>query len=491
MFIDYAESFSDLELVPETIRRICADGTHNIALVATCRGSAHQKVTDLLVTITPRLLDLEEGRGTVDSFDGWVAAKILRHFAVPNATVVAEVCKAFPVLAAFAGYLHKHNPGKFDGQFGNLAETRSFVDWAAQRIRLIVQRLADDGTQEGLAEIALRLPMPIREVDSLRSESALKGILIDILLADRWIEQDGATVAAAHDVFADALIARHIFESSALAQDRLRRLLTKALGSPHFSRVVSALNRLASHEKYGDLSGKKAFEALLDHDRAATLQAASLLVNTHLVDNPELIELLAAHHDLRIELSENPSAHLPISHAAEWYANDGKQTVSAELAAAALDQAVEAAAFHPHPSNMVLRCAFVYDPEKYTDPVAQRISTEPVSPQTHFLLVAMLRHGVSPDEISDKVNVWLKQCEALSEASFVYQSWLDAMERGTLFANRSANGSNSIANRSAIGTGRVRSWLDAPCSRTIRLLEQIGQGSSSIKAGSTPMESWT
>ena len=171
-FIDYAEAFPALEGVAEMLRRLGEDVRHQVRLIASCRHSGLQRVTDALTDLEPEELLLDSDEARPAGYDAWVVESILGHFKVPEAAQIAPLCAGLPVLAAFAAFLYRHKPANFREQFGNLVGVTDFTRWSDRRIEAIAGRRPDrDAAERALAEIALRLPMPLGEAETLRAGS--------------------------------------------------------------------------------------------------------------------------------------------------------------------------------------------------------------------------------------------------------------------------------------------------------------------------------
>ncbi len=209
VFIDYAEAFLELDQISEAATRLASDGRHRLAILASTRLSSLQQVTDRLIDLQTETTDLSQRIGP-DGYADWVVNKITRHFGIPQADEIARTCKGLPVMAAFAGFLFQKDREQFNHQFGNLAAVRDFSGWASVRLMALEERFRPQPVQSLLADLAVRLPMPKTEADAFRASDSLRRDVFDILKADRWIEAEGDAYSAAHDVLADAILARHL-----------------------------------------------------------------------------------------------------------------------------------------------------------------------------------------------------------------------------------------------------------------------------------------
>ncbi|SOC10152.1 hypothetical protein SAMN05877809_10575 [Rhodobacter sp. JA431] len=424
LFVDYAEACEDLEGFATEMGRLALEGGHQLSLLASTRASSIQQVLDRLSALAPEetVLDPEAD----PAFDAWVVRKILAHFAVPEAEAVAQSCSGLPVMAAFAGFLLQSDKAQFEKQFGNLAAVKDFADWSARRLQAIEDRFQGQLVRRLLAELAVRLPMPEAEVEAFRATSEVHDQLFAVLRADHWIEPEGAGFAAAHDVLADAMLARHLSEMPKDEQLRLQTLLIAALTEGRLDRCLAAVDRLGAHPVFARLSGCKAVKTLLRRDRERTLAALPMLAQSRLLPPSDLIAVLAEEPDVGDRLAKEPQSHLVLARAAEWaalHAGDAMPRATAEVALAA---PLATATDWPNPSNIILRCAHAFDPARYEGRVLDRIVAEPGALSTHYLLVSLLRWGTPPETVRPHLLKWLPQNETARKASFVYKSWLDA-----------------------------------------------------------------
>ncbi|WP_205747869.1 hypothetical protein, partial [Devosia sp. FKR38] len=425
LFIDYAEAFEELDRLPEAAARLASDGRHRLAILASTRSSSLQKVTDQLTDLHPEATNPSE-RTIQDGYADWVVRKIVAHFGIPQADEIARTCKGLPVMAAFAGFLFQKDRAQFDLQFGNLAAVKDFSGWASVRIKAIEDRFPSEPVQGLLADLAVRLPMPKAEVDAFRASSDLRRDVFDILKADRWIEAEGDAYSAAHDVLADATLARHLSAMPGIEQDRVQDIGRTALNDDRLDRFMAALDRLGDHPVFQKLSGKALIEALMACDDEKTLAALPSLIKSRLLPPSELIALLASSDVLRTRLSEAPEAHVTLARAAEWAATKGRTVIDRATAELALNVPLGSAVAFQHASNMVLRCAHAFDPERFHNDVIEQLFAARVALDSHYLIVSLLKWGTQPDEVLPHLGPWLAGNGTALKASFVYQAWLDA-----------------------------------------------------------------
>ena len=425
LFIDYAEVFDELDQLPGALLRLARDGRHRISILASTRSSSIQRVTDRLTEIEISELALWNDPGQ-DGYDAWVVRQILDYSEMPDAEAVAKSCSGLPVMAAFAAFLYRRDRFRFNEQFANLAAVKDFADWATTRLKCVEDKFQGQSVQRILAELAVLLPMPMVEAEAFRATSDTNRDLFEVLKADHWVEPDGQVFSAAHDVLADAMLARHLSGIHGSEQDRLQDLLFQALAEDRLDRCLAVVDRLGQHPVFERLSGRRAVEELLRLDRPKTLAQLPALVQSRLLAPADLIELLAASEELRLRLADAPHAHLSLARAAEWAATKGRDKIDRASVTTALTEPLAKAAARPNTSNIVLRCAHAFDPARYRDAVFERLKREPHHIDSHYLIVSLLKWEPTPQNVLPHLKDWLDWNNHAFKASFVYTSWLDA-----------------------------------------------------------------
>jgi len=293
--------------------------------------------------------------------------------------------------------------------------------------------------------------MPAGEYYALRSPNDETVRLLDVLRADRWIELDSGGITAAHDIFADALVARYVFEAGGSINDRAGDVLSDASDAGAFDRALIALNRLAAHERFGDIDGVSIVGRVRARNPGAVTAARELVLKTRLPDDRACIRMLSAFPDLAKAVAEDMFCDGPLSYLAELTAatkDEGWREQASVILQPFLDRAVD----RPHNSNMVLRRALRLLPWRYRDRALAWIAGEPTRSETHFLLVAWLQSGLPQEQIAADLEVWLTGGGMTDpKASFVFDAWLDAAARLDPAA---------IATKSAAVEPLVLAWLE-------------------------------
>ena len=451
LVIDYAEAAKALFELAQEMEGVNRDGGHHFRFIATCRASARATVKEAL---EERAYEVIEFSGKPDDrYANWVVGKILASNRIPNAEDISDVCAGIPVLAAFAVFLFQQFTTEFEAHFSQIHRGDNFAEWEDKRLRLALEarHLDSQATRRQLAVIAASLPLSVDEYNALRARNDEAVRLLDLLQADRWIEFDGGGLTAAHDIFADAIAARYIFETVATITDRAGDVLSDAMDAGSFDRALIALNRLAAHQGFGEIDGLAVIKRVHTRNPEPVLAARDLLLRIRLPDERTSIHILDTLPDIAEAVAADMSSDGPVSHLAEVSAaskDDGWRDESTRILQPFLDRAVE----RPHRSNMVVRRALRLLPARYRDQALTSIRREPTRSETHFLFVAWLQSGLPLEEISADVKIWFVDGgETDPRASFVFPAWLDAA--ATLDKTDTAA---HIANVEA----HVLAWLD-------------------------------
>jgi hypothetical protein len=426
LIIDYAEAAASLLGLAHAMERANRDGKHQFRFVATCRASAISAVKEALEDSAYRVIEFS-GRPD-DRYNNWVVNKILLSADVPRLDEVASVCGGIPAIAAFAVFLSKQYPERFDSQFGQIHRGDDFSIWADKRLKLALsaQNLDDFSTRRRLATLAARLPLPANEYQFHRSLSDETTRLLDLLQFDRWIEPDGEGIAATHDIFADAIITRYVFETSATITDRVGDVLSDSMDAGAFDRAFIALNRLAAHRQFEEIDGLTAIRRAHARNPLAVIASHKLLLRIRIPNYKTSVRLLDEFPDVASAIAADASCDGLLAYLAESAAvsaNEAWRNEAGRILQPLLDLAVERTQW----SNIVVRRALRLLPERYRQQALGWIRREPTRSETHFIFVAWLLSGLPPDEISFDLNVWLaNKGRSDLKASFVLSAWLDA-----------------------------------------------------------------
>ena len=283
-----------------------------------------------------------------------------------------------------------------------------------------------DTASREAAGLGPRLPLSVSEYYALRGRKDETARLADLLETDRWIETRSDEIAAAHDIFADTLVARYVFEARATITSRVGDVLSDAMDGDAFDWALTAINRLAAHKWFGEIDGVAAITRVYARNPAPVIAAHELLLKIRIPDERTCVRLLNALPDIAAAVAADMSCDGPLSYVAEVAAESADERWrdnAALILQPLLDRAIE----RPHLSNMVVRRSLRCLPARYRNHALAWIRRYPTLSETHFLFVAWLRSGLPLDEIAADLDHWLVNGgNTDSRSSFVYQSWLDA-----------------------------------------------------------------
>ena len=302
-----------------------------------------------------------------------------------------------------------------------------FDKWTIRRIGGLVASHTGDrrAAERTLARISLALPLSLDKFEAFESESEANRALIGALRDDRWIEREGDGYAAAHDVLADALAARWLFESDNAATERAADLLREAARHGNLGPALIALERLAPHPKFEEIDGAMVVDELVSRHPAETVKSLALMLAGSLLSLKEKLELLHRSDFLRERIRQDRTLDVNLSHLAA-------EVVYRKLAAnsfppiSTLVDLLEHAWTQPQYSNQLLRRAYALDPARFRGRVHANIAAFPRAEATHFLLAQMLRSGEPPEALLYQVRLWLEYNGTSRRASHVYDAWLRA-----------------------------------------------------------------
>jgi hypothetical protein len=425
LLVDYAEAAHELPRIADAVEHVTSNSGLRMRVIATCRASAGNQVRDGLGVLAFEEKSLGSAKAGETAFVSWVAQSILALEALPWRDRIELVCRDVPALAAFAVFLHRRHPRQFNTQFGALHELEDFEKWAAHRIAALVGVTGANRheAERSLARIALSLPLPASRLEAITAENPAFRSLTRTLIDDRWIEREEGQYHAAHDVLADALAARWLFETESAATDRTLDILQHAGDADEFERNLIALERLAPHPKFGEIEGRELVAELAV--RRADEVAGSLrqLLSGLLLSTEDKLDLLYEHPAIRERARTDRLLDGPVSYVAEQTAKKGLRPDDPSVAA--LLDLLDHATLHDQPSNMILRRAYALDPARFRTRAIGNLAFFPTAEPTHFLLVQMLRSGEPAASLESWVRYWADHNATASRASFLYRTWLE------------------------------------------------------------------
>ena len=325
-FVDYAEIVDSLREIAEALDRINELQGHELRLIATCRTSALTAVRSDLADLDPIqiLLSAEVAPDPQDtSYARWVVENILNYACVPNRAEIARICDGTPALAAFAAFLYQKQHEQFIRQFSNLAGLHDFQTWVNRRLDNLINRLAaapDRGAlNRRLATSIAHLPLPLAERDTITDGSDLERALFEHLEMDGWIELVDGMVLIAHDVFADSILLRYLFQHPSVATQRTRDLMRNSIENGYLDRALHSLGRLADHAVFDTINRYSIIEELKEKDRPGLLSVVDAVMYSRFLLPQDKIVLIGTDEAIRAAAERNEKASLIIGRALEFW----------------------------------------------------------------------------------------------------------------------------------------------------------------------------
>lgn len=420
LLVDYAESAQMLGEVADLVAYLIEQGSHKIRIIATCRASAMNKIRGELENLNPKVKNLASRLEGEDAYLDWVTRSILslEPFREPDRLV--KVCHGIPALAAFAVYLFRNDRPQFDTQFGALLADNDFQSWSSRRIAGLIRNTLYG--ERSLAEIALALPVP---PDSQELFQEAYGDLVDRLLADRWIEYVDGHLAAAHDILADALLARWLFEAETATTVRAISLLSSAAAAQALPNALTVFARLATHPGFTAIDGRQVLQALLatHHEQVAT--SAGEFFRSAFLKAQDKLDLIANIPDVAETIKTNSRLRVGLVKLAEQVVNIRNDGEELRVPAVFGDLLEEACSKSERP-DLFLRNAFLFDPARFRERAFASIAVHPYSETTCYMIALMLRSGEAPETMREPLCNWLNRNLWYPRARGLYQAWFAA-----------------------------------------------------------------
>jgi hypothetical protein len=430
IFIDYAEAHPNLTAIGGAIEAVNAVG-HRLRLIATCRSSGERTVEHALEELGTRsvVLDDEKDGTTTRPYVDWVVDRILAHGNLKNVPGLSKVCAGLPVLATFALHLSQSQPGNFERFFGGLTTEMSFEQWASRRIEIMLKALGSirDQSLRRMAEVAAILPLSPAEGTKLRAASSATSAILDILIADGWVDEEGGSINAAHDVFADAILANYLFASQISSQMRALDVLTEAHSWNALGRAVASVDRLAGHPGFTKLDGLGLIRSLSQSDADAASSIVLEILRSPLFRPEDVLALVREDERVRERLCSSYTHEGGLLYFIKEILRGGEDGLRKQ-AAEDLRPTLEARlSLDNQPTNMLLGRAFLLDPLTFSDRALEEMKRNPQEHQTHYLIRAWLSSKLPPQKISSIVTCWLDAHSRHNvKCSFVFRAWLQA-----------------------------------------------------------------
>ncbi|HZY96248.1 MAG TPA: nuclease-related domain-containing protein [Candidatus Cybelea sp.] len=406
LVIDYAEATQNLTELVLAMQRANEDGGHNFRFIATCRSSSLQMVREALEDVSPELVELSGA--TSENYASWIVGKILAYGGVTGADTIAAACRRTPVLAAFAVFLFQRDRENFDEQFSGLRREDDFAVWVNRRLRFALSARGVKGTAADrlLAVVAICLPLSFADCETLRKMGDHAADILEVLEWDRWIERDGDRRVAAHDIFADTIIARYVFQNSVAVTDRLGDVLMDALRLGALGRALVALGRVSAWGDLDAIDGAQIVTRLYRWSSAEVLKNRVGLFTSPLITPRSAMSILDDHPDLSEAIRDDPRCYGRLAYLAGRIARSDDEKSRGD-AAESIAPLLDAALKRNIRYLLVLREALPLLPERYRDRALAWITQHPTRPDTRYILVAWMRAGLPLREISAFLDVWL------------------------------------------------------------------------------------
>ncbi|QCI93905.1 ATP-binding protein [Novosphingobium sp. EMRT-2] len=420
LLVDYAEAAQRLAEIADAVANLIEQAGHNIRLIATGRASATNRIRDDLEVLNPDINSLTSQSAGGSAYLEWVVHSIIELEEFPDADALSSVCRGIPALAAFAVYLFRVDRPQFDAQFGALLGNQDFHSWSNKRISALVS--VKSAREEDLASLALALPIPIEQQARFRKSH---GALIDLLVTDRWVENIDGQLVAAHDILADALLARWVFEAETATNVRLQNLLMTAADAQDLPHALTVVARLQSHPGFAAIDGGQVLKTLSALHPEQTAASASQLLGGPILKIQGKLSLVANSPKLAETIRLEPTLHIGLAHIADEVVKARGEGVEL-IVPGAIGDLLDEVCTQQKSSNFILSRAYSFDHARFRDRAFENIKLFPTKEQTHFLLVRMLNSGETPEALREAVCNWLHLNGGQTCASFVYKAWLDA-----------------------------------------------------------------
>ena len=240
---------------------------------------------------------------------------------MPNRAEIARICDGTPALAAFAAFLYQKQHEQFIRQFSNLAGLHDFQTWVNRRLDNLINRLAaapDRGAlNRRLATSIAHLPLPLAERDTITDGSDLERALFEHLEMDGWIELVDGMVLIAHDVFADSILLRYLFQHPSVATQRTRDLMRNSIENGYLDRALHSLGRLADHAVFDTINRYSIIEELKEKDRPGLLSVVDAVMYSRFLLPQDKIVLIGTDEAIRAAAERNEKVSLIIGRALE------------------------------------------------------------------------------------------------------------------------------------------------------------------------------
>jgi hypothetical protein len=335
------------------------------------------------------------------------------------------------VRAAFAVYVFQQHKLDFETHLKHLVGEQGFSSWARRRLQ-ILEASFPVGSQPAkiLADLAFQLPITLAEASGIRERGGTEADLLERLKNDLWIEEHEGALVAAHDVFADAIAARYIFEAGRSAKDRAVTILRSALLNGYFEKAIASFIRLGSHPDYNNIDRLEIVKEFLVTDEERLLIHSASLIRFGLLSKREILTLLAGHTSLRSRVLEDSNCDIAVARLAQ-YVNTSLRTDAKnntdfrQLTVNVLTPFLDKAIARNRGSDFIIGQALLLDQERYRNLALTRLKNGTQGSRTGLLIEAWLKSDLPILDVEDEFKEWFSVYgESLSGAAFVYRAFL-------------------------------------------------------------------
>ena len=430
---DYIESHPNFVTLAQTIQSWNEELGLPVHFIANCRSSYYSAL--VAQRLSHRPVDLAQRGG--EDYRAALVRHILRTRDLESEQAI-RICSGVPIRAVFFAFL------KDTGRTADLQEllrVESFEDWITTRASVTLAHLPPQERIPKAAEIMALLPLPHAVLQKLLTTTAW-GPSVRAMMNDGWLEEvpgdeyDTASYAAPHDVFADTLLLSAVAWQPATTEHYLLGILRQA---HEFGCAVSAFT--AVQRVGGAIGNEKVSWGRLFHDLLLACPDVGESIRLPLFTAPfvparDLLPLLRDHAALTEGLEDVVEFQNALGHAVQWVAEqpdaigDGYKETLLPLVRRTLPRI--------HRINFLITNVLHWQPEEAVVAALDWCNHRLLFLQTHYVLVAWLDAGLPSEQIKSFVFRWLRGANernqsgfaSVLQASFVYQSWLDAVTGG-------------------------------------------------------------
>jgi hypothetical protein len=485
LLFDYVESHPQFVELALTIQSWNEDIGLPVNFIANCRASYYgvldaQRLDHLSVDLHLR---------AEDSY----RYSLVRHI-LQSRDLASEraffICHDVPMRAVFLCYL------KDTGRTSDLHQLLlddSFESWIKTKASATLAQFPVQDRIPKAAEFLAYLPFSHESYLRVRDDAAWKPVH-DAMRQDGWFEGNPAesgrqtSYSAPHDVFADTLLLTAVELQPVTAEGFLLGILGQADDFGCVGSAFTAIQRIGTSIQEGVVTWHRLFGDLLQSRPAAANTIRLQILTAPFIAARDKLELLRTHRSLGDGLETKVEFQKSLGFMAQWLGSQPKP-VQAEFRETLLPL-VRAALTQVYHSNYLITQVLRWLPEEARFAALKWCQKRLALLQTHYVLVAWLDSGLEPDGIRIHLRQWLAvaptsgsfRFRQFAKASFVYQSWLNAVTAGgkeplkdpdralveepirhwlAAEASRDAAG-NPLANRLSPEANFVyKSWLDA------------------------------